>query len=59
MRVCEDKRVAVLSEYDGLVKHFKPNKTGRVHINVALRKVCVPIFTVEKQQVLRILSVCF
>ena len=49
----------MLSEYDGLVKHFKPNKTGRVHINVALRKVCVPIFTVEKQQVLRILSVCF
>jgi len=35
--------VAMLSEYDGLVKYFKPNKTGRVHINVALGQVCVPI----------------
>jgi len=50
--------VAMLSEHDGLVKHFKPNKSGRVHIKVAVRQVCVPTFAVEKQQVLRILSVC-
>jgi hypothetical protein len=34
------------------------NKTGNVPINVTLRRLRVTIVVVEKQQVLRILSVC-